>query len=404
MATTTEGEPTPLMRKLAFAVILSSALGTSLIYCVLQPILPILASHFGAAGGDNIAKMAATVPALGMLIGGLVGGWLIALVGKRPIVLTAIVLMGVLGVAEAFIPSAPWFLADRLALGLAASLLGTACITWMAEIYEGKARDKAIGIFKGVATFGAVPLMVLVGFIAAQAGWRAPFWLFAVFAVPVSVLAAFAVKAKAKAVAGEPAAKGVSGGLSAMRHWPIYLLVFGVAILNIMGVVQLPFLLKAQATFGPAVQGMILASNALAMGVGAIFAAPFHTKIGKKSAVISTIVVAAICDVAIGFSPNVVLTIFASILSYLAMGILFVMPLVMLLGRATAQERPVAVGYSTAAGFLGQFANPILLAPIVASNGVSGAYLVVGVIALGLSLIGIFVAKPSPPPTATVTA
>jgi MFS family permease len=397
MAITNENGMSPLMRKLAFTVILSSAVGTALVYCVLQPILPIIAKNFGA-GGDDIAKLAASVPAIGMLIGGLVGGWLITLVGKRPVILTAIVLMGVLGVGEGFISSAGPFLAARLVLGLGASLLMTASVTWLGDIYEGEARSKAVGILQGVATFGSVPLVVIVGIIAGQLGWRTPFWLFLVFAVPAFLLAVFALGGKtSQAAVDEPEAKTMGVAVSALRLWHIYLLGFGVSILNFMGVAQLPFLIKEQATFGPAQQGLILACNALMMGVGAVSSAAIHKRLGEKMTVIVSVALAGICNVIIGFSHDIVITAGASILSYIGLGVMLAMAVMMVLNRATAEERPAATGYATATGFAGQFANTLLLAPIIPMIGLGGSYLFVGLVTLALTLIGFLVVKPASP-------
>jgi MFS family permease len=388
-------EGSALKRRLAFVVVLFSAFGTSLVYSVVQPILPILAAHFGGgAAGEHFAQMAATAPAMGMLVGGLVGGWLIALVGNRPVILSAILLMGVLGVAEAFLPDARLFLADRAVLGLGSSLLGTACVTLLGGLYEGEARDRAVGILQGVATFGAVPTVIAVGVLAATLGWRAPFGFFVRFAAPAFVMAVIAID-KGRAGAAD-AAHGVAGGMSAMRLWPVFLFVFAASLLNTMGVAQLPFLLKQEGVSGAAVQGIILSSNALVMGVGAVGSARFQNRVGERAALVASVIVAGVGNIVVGLSHSVWLSGAGSVFSYLGLGVLLAMSYTLVLNRARPEERGVAVGYTHAAMFIGQFANPLILAPINAAVGHHTSYVGVGVTAIVLALLGGALARRAP--------
>jgi MFS family permease len=383
------GEESALRRRLAFAVILSSAFGTSLVYSVVQPILPVLAAQFGGGeAGEHFAQLAATTPAIGMLTGGLIGGWLIALVGKRPVILAAIAAMGILGVAEAFLVDPKVFLADRIALGLGASLMATACVTLLGDLYEGEARDKAVGLLQGMATFGAVPTVLAVGFLAAALGWRAPFGFFALFAIPAFILALISISAGRGGAQAEGAGHGLAGGFSVMRLWPIFLFVFGQAILNTMGVAQLPFLLKQGGVAATATQALFLSSNAFAMGIGAVGAARLLARLGESKTLLAALLVAGVGNVVVGLSPNVWLSAAASIFSYLGLGVLLAMVYTLVLNRATPDERPVAVGYAHVAMFIGQFANPLLLAPINSAFGQHATYAGLGVITLAAVVIG----------------
>jgi MFS family permease len=385
---------------MAFAVILASAFGTSLVYSVVQPILPILAAHFGPAHGRHIAQLAATVPSMGMLLGSLAGGWLVANLGKRVIILAAVALMGVFGTAEAFIASPALFLAARAALGLSASLQGVACGVLLTDLYEDEARTKAAGLRSGVATFGAVPSVLVVGVIASLVGWRVPFGLFAIYGLVVFPLALASITGKLAAGADRKAAnRGLAQAFPPARLWPFYLLIFLLSVLNIMGVTQLPFLLKEQGVSGAAVQGMIVASDALVMGVGAVLAAPVQKRFGDRMTVIGCVVLAGLFDLVIGLSHNVVLTAVASVLSYLGLGVLLTMAFILIADRASVEERPAALGYIGVAGFLGQFANPLILAPVTAMIGISGGYFVVGAIAVAAPLVALFARRrPIPGP------
>jgi len=329
--------------------------------------------------------LAVTTPALGMLVGGLAGGWLIALVGMRPIILTSIILMGLLGVAEAFLSGGAVFLADRAALGLAASLLTTACVTLLGELYEGEARAKAVGLLEGMATFGAIPTVLGVGFLATALGWRAPFGFFGAFAVLALGLAVASISGGRSQGAQHGS---VAGGLSVMRLWPLFLFVFAQSVLNTMGVAQFPFLIKQAGIASPATQSLIQSSNALAMGFGAVFAARVQARLGERSALLWSLIVAGVGNVLVGVSPNIWLSVGASIFSYLGMGVLLAMVYTLTLNRATPDERPVAVGYAHVAMFIGQYANPWLIGPFNAWIGQHGAYTGLGALTLAGAAIG----------------
>jgi MFS family permease len=397
-----EGEGSALRRRMAFIVILSSAFLTSLVYSVVQPILPVLAANFGGGqAGEHFAQLAATTPAIGMLVGGLIGGWLIALVGKRPVILAALVAMGILGVAEAFLSDPKTFLADRVALGLGASLMATACVTLLGDLFEGEARDRAVGLLQGMATFGAVPTVLAVGFLAAILGWRAPFGFFAVFAIPVLVLALLSIDrgGGVRTEAGE-AGQGLAGGVSAMRLWPIFLFTFAQSVLNTMGVAQIPFLLKQGGVVASTTQGLILSSNALAMGIGAVGAAKLQARLGTGKALLSALLVAGVGNVVVGLSPNVWLAAAGSVFSYLGLGVLLAMVYMLVLDRATPEERPVAVGYAHVFMFIGQFANPLIMAPFNAAFGQHATYAGLGVISLAAVVIGWIVSRGASRPAA----
>jgi MFS family permease len=384
------------MRRLAFTVILASAFAASMIYSVVQPVVPMLAAQFG----ERMAQMAITVPAIGMLLGGLVGGWVMAAVGKRPLILVSIVALGVLGSAGGLLQSPLAFFASRMALGVAAVFFSTACITLLAELYEGDARAKAMGALQGMATFSAIPTMIILGLVAERLGWRAPFVAYAVFAVPVFLLALVSIRPQA-AAATEAAAQAKPGA-GVARLWPWFLMVFGFSQLTTMGLTQLPFLLQAEGAGGARIQSLIMAGNALSMGVGAVLGGPLQARFGERKLLLAAVVVAGAGNLVAGLAHGVAPVAAGSILSYLGCGVLLTLSFTMVLNRASEAARGVAVGFIQAAMFVGQFANPLMIAPVRAGVGLHGVYVVVGLLAIAGPVIalGVLALRGRPPATA----
>jgi MFS family permease len=242
---------------------------------------------------------------------------------------------------------------------------------------------------QGVATFSSVPVILIVGVMARFLGWRSPFGLFALFAIPAFILAFFSVE-KRPGVFGkaDQGAGALAGGMSAIRLWPIFLLVFSSSLLNTMGVAQLPFLLKGEGVTAPPLLAVILSLCAMATGIGAVFSASIQTRIGEKTALIAAVVIAGVGDVIAGAIGNAWFAAAGSIFSYLGLGILLAMSYTLVLNRATPEERGVAVGYLHAVMFIGQFANPVLLAPLNAAIGLRNSYVVAGVIAMVAAFAG----------------
>jgi MFS family permease len=372
------------MRRIALIVILSSAFGTCLTYSVVQPIIPMLAQHYAAYGGERIAQYAAITPSIGMLFAGLVAGPLLAVVGRRVLMLVCLVAMGVLGAAGGVLEN-PWlFLGSRLLLGAFAVFFSTACVTLMAELYEGSARDKVMGALQGTGTFGAVPLMLAAGVVAERIGWRAPFSFFLIFAVPVLILALVSIRPSGSANQEARAAGGVAG---ALKLWPWYLMVFAFSQLTIIGVTQLPFLLKAEGVVNPGAQAMILSGNALVMGVGAVLAGPLQGRIGEGRTLVLGLLIAGLGNLAVGMVSGAAWISAASIFSYFGCGFLLTLSFTTVLNRTTPVTRGAAVGFVQAAMFVGQFANPLLLGPIIETLGRQEAYAVVGVISTAAPVI-----------------
>ncbi|HEY3696914.1 MAG TPA: MFS transporter [Phenylobacterium sp.] len=369
------------MRRLTLAVILSSAVGTSLPYSTLQPILPMVAARFGGgADGERLAQFAVTAPAVGMLIGGLIAGWVLAAVGMRRLILFAILAQGVLGVAGGFLDN-PWaFLASRLAVGTAAVLFGTACVTLLAELYEGDARAKAVGVLQGMAPFTAIPCIIAAGLLAERFGWRAPFSFFVIFALPVFLVALFAIPPST--VAAPEAAQSTQRGGGLWRLWPYFLLVFGFSQLSTMGIAQFPFLLKEDGVAGSGPQSLIIAGSSLTMGLGALLSGPLQARIGERRTLLSGVIVAGVGILIAGLSHEAAIGAAGGILSYAGCGLLLTLNFTLVLNRAAAEVRGMAVGFILVAIFVSQFLNPLLIAPLRTAIGLHGAYVVVGLLAI----------------------
>jgi MFS family permease len=377
-----------LRRRLAFALILAAAFGASLVFSVIPPVLPALARHFGGGrAGELSAQFALTMPSLGWLIGGAASGWVVSRLGLRPVIVAAILGLGLFGALGGIIADVKLFAAARFALGFSTAFLITACATLLANIYDDEARPKMIGYMKAMSSGSAVPIAIAVGALAQGIGWRAPFALYAVFGVAAAVFALFATPAAPRASSAAPKAKAEAGAFRALL--PILVLIFFLHILPMMGVAQLPFVMAEKGAASPAMISGVMVSSAVFMSIGAIASGYMQARIGPWRVLLLGVFLAAGGYALIGLAPTWQLATAGNALGIFGCGLYFPQYLTLPLSRVSPSGRAMAIGLSQAALYLGAFANPFILSPFRDQFGLSGAYVAVAAIAAAAALVGV---------------
>jgi EmrB/QacA subfamily drug resistance transporter len=114
----------------------------------------------------------------------LLGGRLADVVGRRPILLTGLVIFTIssalAGLAEDGVP----LIAGRAAQGVGAALISPAALASISVLFAGAARTKALGVWAGVGGTGFAAGLILSGLLTAGPGWP---WIFLVN-VPIGVI------------------------------------------------------------------------------------------------------------------------------------------------------------------------------------------------------------------------
>ncbi|AOT57398.1 MFS transporter [Streptomyces rubrolavendulae] len=106
--------------------------------------------------------------------------------GRKPMLITGLVVFGAAGVAAWLAPSAAVMIGARVAAGVSAAMIMPVTLSVITSTFPEKERGKAIGVWTGVAGGGGVLGMFLSALLVDVADWR---WL---FLLPV-VLAAVAL-------------------------------------------------------------------------------------------------------------------------------------------------------------------------------------------------------------------
>jgi len=344
----------------------------ALMFAALGPVLPAIADHFGGqSGGAFAAQMILTMPAIGVILGGLVGGLSVERWGPRRVLIAALLGYGVLGVSGFFVDELSWLLAARFLLGFCVAQVGTAIGTIVGSWYQGVARARLLGYQSAVAGAFAVSGLLLSGLLAEMGGWRTPFLLYAfAFAVLILVVGALPASAGQTAQREERVSLRPLVGL-----WPVYALAMFLFVGYFMTSIQLSFLLAEDGFDSALIRSVAIASGVLAGGVFGGCYGRFYARLGERGTQILLTAMMAAGLAIIGFSSSLPLLILGAILSGGGGGMIPPHIGGILLNRVPADIRARAVGLEFTVLYIADFVNPLIMTPLRAAIGIHGAFL-----------------------------
>jgi YNFM family putative membrane transporter len=161
-------------RRLTLAMLFAGFATFSTLYAV-QPLLPALATYYTlSAEAASLSVSAATGP---LALGILVAGALSDRVGRRPLMVAAMMAAGVLTVAAAVTPGWYMLLALRLLAGLALAGVPAVAMAYVAEEVDAASIGSAMGLYIAGSALGGMGGRLIAGLVASVADWR---WALAV--------------------------------------------------------------------------------------------------------------------------------------------------------------------------------------------------------------------------------
>ncbi|KZB85998.1 MFS transporter [Amycolatopsis regifaucium] len=358
--TTTRTEP-PL---LARATVLGAATLTIMAAAIIAPSLPAMSRAFDA---DVLVRLALTITSLAIAVSAPLAGAFADRTGRRPLLITALLLYAVSGTAGFFVTDLAVLLISRALLGLAVGGIMTAVSALITDWFDGPRRAAFLGLQQAFASLGGVVFLPLAG-VLAGIDWRAPFWLYS-----VAVVVALAALAGLR---DEPRVK-IQGGVfrPAAKALGIYAVALVATLVFFMAPTQLPFLLS-ELSVGPGVIGVVIAGSTLTSVIGALVFP--RLRWGPRTITASSIALLGVGWLLAG--TGTVAGIVAGLLvGGIGVGIVVPHLNVQLSGMAAPQHRGRILSGLVAGIFLGQFLSPLVVAPLVQAAGIAGAFVWTGV-------------------------
>lgn len=356
----------------------------ALMFAALGPVLPPMAEYFGGAtGGAFAAQMILTMPAVGVIAGGIAAGFVVERWGPRPVLISAAGLYACLGLSGFFIDDLATLLVTRFLLGFFVAHVGTSVGVIVGAWFSGVARARLLGYQSAVAGVFAVSCLLMSGFLAELAGWRAPFLLYGL-AFLVALLA----------MVGLP--RGVAMGASARERgslrplvqlWPIYGLAMFLFVGYFMTSIQLSFLLAEEGVDSALTRSVVIATGVLAGGIFGGLYGRLYAWLGERGVQIFLTVMMASGLAVIAMADDIQMLALGAFLSGGGGGMIPPHIGGILLNRVPAELRARAVGLEFTVLYVADFINPLVMTPLRAAIGIHGAFMVSAVALLAAAAI-----------------
>ncbi|MGK5114260.1 MFS transporter [Geodermatophilus sp. CPCC 205506] len=378
----------PAGRPQAVVLLLSSCLAV-LGAVLLAPVLPRIQDAFaGTPGVETLTPIVLTAPALVIGLTAMVAGRIVDRVGRKRLLVGALVAYAFAGTAPLWLDSLQLIVASRVLVGLTEAAIMTCCTTLLADYFSGSQRERYFGLQVACTTVAATVFFGLGGALGAQ-DWRTPFWLYAV-SLPLAALAAKYV--------WQPAPQGAAR-TTALPALPWRQLAAPVGVSLVGGlvfyvlVVELSFVLDGIGVESTGTIGAISAIASLGTATGAFLFGRL-ARLGPAVTVPAALAFSGIGLLGLSFAGSIPAVVVFAVVTGFGNGLLLPSLLTWALGSLSFEQRGRGTGVWTSAVFIGQFVCPLLVLGLSdAISGLDSALAVLGAVAV-VAAVGVRLARP----------
>lgn len=355
---------------------------------LIAPVLPKMQDHFASTPGAKVlVPLALTVPALSLALLAPFAGVIVDRLGRKRLLIVATVLYAVFGTAPLWLDSLGAIIASRGLVGVSEAAIMTCCTTLIGDYYSGHQRVKYLALQTMCASASATVFFVLGGAVGA-AGWKVPFWVYAVSLVLAPLMASVLPGPAARAATDE-AAHGATVESAPRRPFPWRQLA-GLCALTFFGAmvfytvpVEMAYLLDDLGVENSGVIGLATAIASAATVGGAVVFARL-----KRSPDPMLPAVFALCAAGFGvmfLADSAALLVVGAVLNCLGTGMLLPALLTSAMSRLAFEDRGRGTGLWMAAFFGGEFVCPLVL--LAVESGVGSLAGAVGVLGVAAALV-----------------
>ena len=363
----------------ALVLLLSSCLAV-LGAVLLAPVLPRIQDAFADTPGvEALTPIVLTAPALVIGLTAMVAGRIVDRVGRKRLLVGALVVYAVVGTAPVWLPSLQLVVASRVLLGLTEAAIMTCCTTLLADYFHGSQREKYFGL-QVVFTTVAATIFFGVGGALGAANWRIPFWLYAV-SLPLAVAAAKLIWQPAPRAQAAARTHKLPALPWRQLGAPVGVSLVGGLIFYVL-IVQLSFKLDSIGVESTAVIGAASAIASLGTAVGGLLFGRL-AKHGPAVLVPLAFAFSGVGIIGLGLASAVPVVIAFAVVTGFGNGLLLPSLLTWALSSLGFDQRGRGTGVWTSAFFIGQFVCPLVVLALSGTFGSLGsALLVLGIVSV----------------------
>ncbi|OKJ09124.1 MFS transporter [Kitasatospora sp. CB01950] len=364
-AATPQQAPVLARPRLTAALLMAGSCLPILGAVLIAPVLPKLQDHFAATpGADVLAPMALTVPALSLGLMAPFAGVLVDRLGRHRLLVVATVLYAIVGTAPLWLDSLGAIVASRVLVGVAESAIMTCCTTLIGDYWSGRQRERYLALQAMCASISATAFFA-VGGAAGSAGWRAPFWAYAV-GLLLAPLMATLLRPTTRPQPASPSPAASSAPLLRRLLAPCALTFFGAMVFYTMPV-ETSYLLDDLGVTAPAAIGLSTAIASAATVAGAI---TFTRITAHAERLLPAVLATCAAGFAIvAFAGNAPVLVIGAVVNCFAGGLLLPTLITRTLALLSDADRGRGTGLWNAAFFLGEFVCPVALIAVSKATG-----------------------------------
>lgn len=378
------------------AVAILSASGLTLFGMAgVSPALPAIARAFADIPNIGLlAPMVLTMAALFIALSAPLAGLVIDRFGRRPVLISALVVYLVAGLAPVWLEGFYAILASRAFMGIAVGMILTVAVTLVGDFYDGAARNRMAGLQFATMTAAMAFGTTITGFLA-ESDWRLPFAMYAL-ALVVLPLVWLAIEEPVSQSRDEPSGacnptdSGPGVRLAVGSLALVYALVWLSMVFTFLVPSQAPFLLPEIGVPEARVAGFAVALFNLVTGVTAVSFRFLRGRFGRETLMAAGNFLLG-CGYLLAASADGTPQVLAGmVVSGLGFGIIVPTLNAWLLSVAPVRLRGRVVGGFTFCQFLGLAVSPFYSRPLAGLVDMTGAFALtgLGLIALALAFAG----------------
>ncbi|OKH24969.1 MFS transporter [Chroogloeocystis siderophila] len=374
-----------MLRDPKLIVLLLAGSLTTMTGGVVAPVLPEIIEHLQLDTG--LAANLVSVHNLTIALFSPPLGILADRIGRLKVLVPALVLYALFGVAGAFMDDFWSLLLLRALLGAASGGIAAASLGLLGSMYEGQARSQALGLATSTLTLTGITDPLLGGWVGASR-WQNAFYLYGV-GLAIAFLAATILKEQPRKTKSQATQPEKLRQVLLQRHTLKILIALSLTSVAMYAVViYAPLYLNATINADTLLNGVVLASRAIGAGIISAFgASKLARRLGSSRAIALGFGLMAVTLIAIPLLHQVSWIVVSAIMFGVGFGIVLPNLYNALANLAPEQLRASVLAIGTGMGFLGQFLSPILLAPVLNYAGIEAVFYAAAAIAIATGLI-----------------
>jgi MFS family permease len=354
--------------------------------------MPAILETFEDVPGINLwVPMIITLPALFVVVGGPITGYLTDSIGRKPVLLGSILLSGLAGTSAFFFDNLFMILITRALIGLAVAGAMTATNALIADYFIGQERAKFMGYHSAFLGLGIVVFLPIGGLLA-DISWKYPFLSYlAVLAFFLPALFAIREPEVSRALTtSQTRSRLTINSTMGFIYSAVFVLMFTFITKPVFQAFYLLDILNASGVEVGLIGGL--------SGLMTFFAGIFYERIGRSHTYHALVVFGFFL-----FGTGFTILWFARSLAFVLLGISMVgfglgfnvaNLTTWLAHEISPQMRGRANGIFTTIRFLAEFIGALVFAPIVVNTSYSFGYLLCGIIVILMGFFSLMIKRP----------